>query len=88
MQVISSYYSTLAAYEAIGAAKKRLSSSTKAFRLIARKYAEGQATLLEYIDARTNYTNAQSNLIIANNDYFISIAQLEYAAANVDIKQY
>jgi outer membrane protein TolC len=86
MQVISNYYSNIAAFEAISAAKKRVLSAQKAFRLIELKYSEGQTTLLESIDARTNYTNAEANLIIANCDYFISLAQLEFATASIVIE--
>lgn len=88
MQVINSYYTSLASYEAISAAKKRVLSSKKGFYLVERKYSEGQSSLLEYIDARTNLTNAESNLIIANNEYFTNLAELEYAAANLDINNY
>ena len=88
MQVVNNYHAVLAAYDEVTAADKQLRSAKSAFRLIDRKYREDQATLLEYIDARTNYTQAESNLIIATNAYFISLAELEHATAGVDINQY
>lgn len=88
MQVVNNYHAVLAAYDEVTAANKQLRSAQSAFRLIDRKYREDQATLLEYIDARTNYTQAESNLIIATNAYFISLAELEHATAGVDINQY
>lgn len=88
MQVVNNHYAVLAANNAVAAANKQLLSAKSAFRLIDRKYREDRATLLEYIDARTNYTNAQSNLIISTNAYFISLAALEHATAGVDLKQY
>jgi outer membrane protein len=88
MQVVNHYYGVLAAFDAINAAEKQLLSSRSAFRLIDRKYREDRATLLEYIDARTSYTTAETNLIIATNDYFISMAELEYATAGADLNLY
>lgn len=88
MQVLTNYYEAMAALEALEAAQKRVTSAKRAFRLIERKYAEGQASLLEFIDARTSFTNAGSNMIIALNDYFIRLAQLEYAAGEIDINQF
>jgi outer membrane protein len=88
MQVVNHYYGVLAALDAINAAEKQLLSSRSAFRLIDRKYREDRATLLEYIDARTSYTTAETNLIIATNDYFISMAELEYATAGADLNLY
>jgi outer membrane protein len=88
MQVVNNYYAVLAACEAVAAADKQLLSAKSAFRLIDRKYREDRASLLEFIDARTNYTSAESNLIISTNAYFISLAEFEYATAGVDINQY
>ena len=88
MQVVNHYYAVLAALDAITAAEKQLLSSRSAFRLIDRKYREDRATLLEYIDARTSYTTAEANLIMATNDYFISMAELEHATAGADLNLY
>jgi outer membrane protein TolC len=88
MQVINDYYALLTGLEAVRSAEKQLQSSRKAFTLIERKYAEGQSTLLEFIDARTSFTTAQSNLIIARNDYFIKKAALEYSSAGLDMTKY
>jgi outer membrane protein TolC len=88
MEVMNNYYAVLASHEAVTAANKQLLSAKSAFRLIDRKYREDRASLLEYIDARTNYTNARSNLIISTNAYFIRLAEFEYATAGEDINQY
>lgn len=88
MQVVNDYFAVLTGMETVRSAKKQLRSAKKAFYLIERKYAEGQATLLEYIDARTSFTTAQSNLIIAKNDYFIRTAELEYSSASLDMTTY
>lgn len=88
MQVIDQYYKALAAYEAIGAARKQVSAAEKAFTIIDRKYRENQSTLLEFIDARTSLTSAKSNLIITINEYFIRQASLEFAMAGINIEKY
>jgi outer membrane protein len=88
MQVVKHYYAVLAAYDAITAAKNQLRSARSAFRLINRKYREDQSSLLEFIDARTSYTAAETNLIMATNNYFISMAALEHAIAGADLNLY
>jgi outer membrane protein TolC len=79
MEVINHYYGLQAAYESVQSAKKQVLSASKAYRLIDRKYAEGQSSLLELIDARTSLTNAAANSIIAQSEYFSSLADFEYA---------
>jgi len=88
MQVVNQYYAVITSHEAIEAASNQLRLTRKAFRITERKYAEGQASLLEYIDARTSFTTAQSNLIIAKNDYSIQLAELEFAMAGADFNLY
>jgi outer membrane protein TolC len=88
MQVLNDYHQVLAAFEGIHAANKQVRAAEKAFLLIERKYRENQATLLEYIDARTSYTSAASNLIISTNEYFIRLAALEFSMAAIDLEKY
>ncbi|MDF1571250.1 MAG: TolC family protein [Bacteroidales bacterium] len=88
MQVIGDYYQALAAFQAIDAASKQVRAAQKAFSLIDRKYRENQSTLLEYIDARTSYTSAEANLIIATNEYFIRLAAMEFSMAGIDLEKY
>lgn len=77
LEVINAFYSMNAAEKEIVSVSKQLESSKKAFKIIDRKYAEGQASLIEYIDARTNMTNTEENLIIAKYDYLIKYAEYE-----------
>ena len=79
LEVISHYYSLQAAYESVQSAGKQTQSAMKAYELIDRKYSEGQSSLLELIDARTSLTSAAANLIISQSEYFISLADFEYA---------
>ncbi|MEA3463232.1 MAG: TolC family protein [Bacteroidota bacterium] len=79
LEVINHYYGLQAAYESVQSAGKQTRSASKAYQLIDRKYAEGQSSLLELIDARTSLTNAAANSIIAQSEYFSSLADFEYA---------
>jgi len=80
LQVIQAYYDLEAAQLSIQAADEELQSARKAFQVINKKYSEGQANLIEYIDARTTMTSAEQNLIISKYDYLIKYAELERVA--------
>jgi len=88
LDVINKYYAVLASLESIQAAEKQKKAASGAYRLISRKYLEEQASLLELIDARTSMTGASADLIVAENDYMISLAELAHAMGTVDISQY
>jgi outer membrane protein len=77
MEVINAFYALEAAEKEIVSVNKQLESSKKAFKIIDKKHTEGQASLIEYIDARTNMTNTEENLIIAKYDYLIKYAEYE-----------
>ena len=86
---MDTYYRVDDRYEAaekeIVSVTKQLESSKKAFKIINRKYAEGQSSLIEYIDARTNMTNTEENLIIANYDYLIKYSEYERVTGLYDL---
>jgi len=79
LEVINHYYALQAAYESVRAAEKQIRSASRAYELINRKYTEGQAPLLELIDARTSLTAAVANSIIEKSEYFRILADFEYA---------
>lgn len=79
LEVINHFYALQAAYESVQSAGKQTQSASRAYELIDRKYSEGQSSLLELIDARTSLTSAAANLIISHSEYFISLADFEYA---------
>lgn len=81
LEVIHSFYALKAAHEEIEAANKELQSTRKAFQIVNKKYREGQASLLEYIDARTSMTNAEQKVIISRYDAHLLYAQFEQSAA-------
>jgi outer membrane protein TolC len=80
LQSIAAYYDLLASAESIRAASEEVLSTKNAFRVVDRKFREGQAALIEYIDSRTGMTRAEENLIISKFDYHIKYAELERTA--------
>jgi outer membrane protein TolC len=80
LQAIAAHYDLLASAESIRAAGQELLSTRNAFRVIDRKFREGQASLIEFIDARTGMTGAEEKLIISRYDYHIKYAELERTA--------
>ena len=80
LEVIGAYYELEASEKSVRSAGDELRSARAAFRVVEKKFAQGQAGLLEYIDARTAMTSANSNLIIAKYDRRISYAEFERAA--------
>src|SRR6056297_2697499 len=79
MQVLNSYYALAAAYEELEAARKELQSAKRAYDLIRKRYREGQASLLQLLDARTTLTDASTGRIITRSEYFIALADFENA---------
>ncbi|HYW94572.1 MAG TPA: TolC family protein [Bacteroidales bacterium] len=80
LEVINAWYALLASKKKIDAARAREDAAVRGFRLVDRKYKQGQSNLLEYMDARNNMTRAETGLVMARYDYFISYAGFERAA--------
>jgi outer membrane protein len=80
LQVIEAYYDLQASEKSIQAADEALKSARKAYEMVDKKFREGQANLIEYIDARTTMTNAEQTLIINRYDYYIKYAEFERVA--------
>jgi outer membrane protein len=88
LEVTNAFYTLEAAEKEMVSVRKQLESSKKAFNIVEKKYAEGQASLIEYIDARTNFTNTQEKLIIARYDYMIKYAEYERVTGLYNINKY
>jgi outer membrane protein TolC len=81
LQVITTMNELSAAEKGIAAAESRLRNARESFRLVNRKFEEGQASQIEFIDARTTLTQAEENLIISRFNYLSGFAEFEKAAA-------
>lgn len=81
LQVVLSYYAIESARARIDQARAEKEAAEKAYRLVNKKFQQGQANLVELTNARTQWTNAQESEVIAQYDYLIRQAELERAAA-------
>jgi outer membrane protein TolC len=81
LEVMQAHESAEVARTAIGTAQARLASAKRSFELLSRRHAEGMASLVEFVDARTSFTNAGINLILTTYDYFARRVELDRAAA-------
>ena len=79
LQVINAFYDLEAGLKQVELAKAEVEATRKAFRLMNKKYTQGQANLVEFTNARTQQTNAEQKLIIARYDYQIKLANMERA---------
>ena len=81
LQVITVLSELRAADRGITAAEARLRNAAEGYRLVNRKFNEGQASLIEYIDARNTLTNAEENLIMSKYSYLSCYAEFEKVLA-------
>lgn len=77
LQVVDAYRAYQAAQRRLAADQSSLRNAATSFRIIRSRYKNEQALLVEYLDARTNYTNARISVSIARYDLLIRRAELE-----------
>jgi outer membrane protein TolC len=77
LQVIEAINELSAADKGIAAAGSQLKNARESYRIVEKKYGEGQSSLIEYIDARTSMTQAEENLIISKFRYLSAFAEFE-----------
>ncbi|WP_158514924.1 TolC family protein [Gemmatimonas phototrophica] len=70
-----------AAQSSLATANDRLAAAQRAFTLVQRRYAEGLATQIEFLSARSAYTNAALNQVITQFTVATRVVDLERAAA-------
>jgi outer membrane protein len=81
LQVIDALNELSAADKGIAAAESQLKNARESFRIVEKKYGEGQSSLIEFIDARTSMTQADENLIISRFRYLSAFAEFEKITA-------
>ncbi len=84
LEVTQAYYDLKASVQSVRAAETECTHAKKAYRLVERKYREGMASLIEYMDARTAMTGAETNRIIARFDLQVKLAEYERTTASFD----
>ncbi|MEJ2205007.1 MAG: TolC family protein [Gemmatimonadota bacterium] len=85
LDVRQAYRAARVAWDAIEAAQDRLASAQRSFQLVRRRYEEGLATQIEFLDARTTLTSAELNRVVTVYRYAIRWVDLERAAALRDL---
>jgi outer membrane protein TolC len=85
LDVRQAYEAAVVARDAITTAEARLTAARRTFELVRRRYEEGLATQVEFLDARTSFTNADLNRVQTIYRYAIRYVDLERAAALRDI---
>ena len=54
-----------------------MESATKSFEIVNRKFREGVAAQIEFLDSRVTMTRAQVNFVVTTFDYHIRYAEFE-----------
>ena len=81
MQVRQAYEAVSVARAAIATADARLAAARRTFELVSRRYEEGMAPHVEYVDARTAFTSAELNRILTRYEHALRWVELERVAA-------
>ena len=85
LDVLQAYDAAVVARDAIATAEARLAAARRSFELVRRRYEEGLASQVEFLDARTAYTSAELNRSATVYRYAVRYVDLERAAALRDL---
>jgi len=81
LQVLNGLHELKTAIAGMESASSQVKSAREGFRLVKRRYEEGQASLIEFIDARTTLTQAEENMILSRYTYLTDYAEFEKICA-------
>jgi len=87
LDVYRAHENVTVALKAVEAATESAESARQSFRMVRRKYEEGLAPHVAFLDARTAHTRAEVQRIIAMFDAQIHRAELERSAAMYPINR-
>lgn len=88
LQVQDEYHTLQAARLAITAAREKERSAKRSFEIVAKKYEFGTAPQIEFLDARSTYTNAAINHILIRYEYLIRMTKYEQVSALSNLEEY
>jgi len=83
LQVIQSYHELEAAQRSFATSLSGVKSTERSFQIIRSKYAEGQAIMLEYLDAENKLTTARLTQVINTYELLRKEAALQRTIANL-----
>lgn len=81
LQVIRALNELKVSEEGIIAAESQVKTAREGFRLVRRRYEEGQTNLIDFLDARITLTQAEENLIISQFTSLVNYAEFEKVTA-------
>lgn len=85
LQVDEAYQNLIVSQKSIKAAEARLKSARKGFEIVSRKFKEGIASQIEFIDAQTTLTQAEINKIVTEYNFQTYSAELEKITASYPV---
>lgn len=88
LEVLTTLSELMASEKGIVSAEKRVVNAREGFRLVKKKFEEGEASLLEFLDARSNLTQAEENLVISRFTYLSCYADFEKVTASGNYEKY
>jgi outer membrane protein TolC len=83
LQVVQTYYEWETAQQTLMSSQNGARSAARSFQIIQAKYKEGQAILLEYLDAQNKLTTAQLTQSINHFELMRKEAALQKVIANL-----
>ena len=83
LQVIQSYHELEAAQRSFATSLSGVKSTERSFQIVRSKYAEGQAIMLEYLDAENKLTTARLTQVINTYELLRKEAALQRTIANL-----
>ncbi|MGD9139902.1 MAG: TolC family protein [bacterium] len=81
LEVRDAHRSLVVAKQNVGTSADEVRSARQSFEIVSRKFEEGVASQVEFIDARTAMTRAETNEIVAVYNYLRSYAEFERVTA-------
>jgi outer membrane protein TolC len=86
LQVRVAHEAATVARAGIATAVDRLTAADRTFQLVQRRFAQGLASQLELLDARTALTTAQFNRLLTEYDFHARVVEYERAAATFPLE--
>jgi outer membrane protein TolC len=87
LEVRDAYYSILVALRNLQSSEDQLRSQKKSFEIFEKRYIQGMALQVEYLDARNNFISSEIDLVVARFEYFITLATFERTIANYPLPE-
>ncbi len=88
LQVMKAFKDYNLAWSSIQSAKDMLKSMKISFRIVDKKYKQGMASYIEYLDSRNKLTQSQISKVIATYDFQQKAAELEKVTAMLNLSKY